>query len=224
MGFLPVIQSYIKRFSRTILGLFLYGLGIQLAVQANVGLAAWETFSVGLSRVTGIGFGDMVVLSGLLILLIDIALREKLGFGTILNALLIGKFVDLIAWMDLIPLVENFALGIGILLLSQVVVAFASFVYIGGGLGCGPRDGLMVALGKRLPKVPIGVVRGLIEGSVLLVGWLLGARVGVGTVIAVFGISFIIQGVFHLMRFDVKAVRHESIVETVNKMRGKSVS
>ena len=77
----------------------------------------------------------------------------------------------------------------------------------------------MVAMGKRLHKLPIGLVRGLLEGTVLLIGWLLGAKVGLGTVISVFGISFILQWIFYLLHFDVKAVRHESIIETIKNIR-----
>ena len=66
------------------------------------------------------------------------------------------------------------------LLLGQLSICIGSYFYIGASLGCGPRDALMVALGKRLPKVPIGIVRGVIEGTVLLIGWLLGAKVGIG--------------------------------------------
>jgi uncharacterized membrane protein YczE len=100
------------------------------------------------------------------------------------------------------------------LLLSQIIVSLATYFYIGAGMGCGPRDTLMVALGKMFPKVPIGAIRGSIEGTVLLIGFLLGAKVGIGTVIAVFGISFILQYTFKLLKFDIKAVVHENIFET----------
>ena len=207
--------AYTKRFSRLLLGLLLYGLGTYLVIQANIGLAPWEAFSMGFSLLTGLGFGDIVVISGLIIVGVDILLKEKIGFGTLLNAILIGKFVDLFAWLDLVPPMGSYLTGIPLLLASQVVIALASFLYIGAGLGCGPRDALMVALGKRLPKAPIGLVRGGLEGTVLLIGWLLGAKVGLGTVIAVFGIGFVIQYTFQLLRFNVKAVHHENLLDTV---------
>lgn len=89
-------------------------------------------------------------------------------------------------------------------------------------MGCGPRDSLMVALGKRLPKVPIGVIRGSIEATVLVVGWLLGAKIGVGTIISVFGIGFILQWTFKLLKFDVRKVQHESVVDTIKVTRKMS--
>ncbi|HRV33784.1 MAG TPA: hypothetical protein P5281_05575, partial [Anaerovoracaceae bacterium] len=85
--------------------------------------------------------------------------------------------------------------------------------------GCGPRDSLMTALSKRLPNAPIGVIRGIIEGSAVVVGFLLGAKIGLGTIISMFGISFIIQLVFGFLKFDVKKVRHENAVESFRKMK-----
>ena len=200
-------------------GLFLYGLGTYLCIRANIGLAPWEAFSMGLAKQTGLTFGNVVVITGLIIIISDFLLQEKIGFGTILNALIIGKVVDVLDFFDFLPLLTNFWLGLMLLLLSQMVISLASYYYIGAGLGAGPRDALMLALGKRLPRLPIGAVRGLLEGSVLLIGWLLGAKVGLGTVIAVFGIGFMLEFTFRLMRFDVKAVEQESVLHTMAKLR-----
>ena len=126
--------------------------------------------------------------------------------------------MDLIQAVDLIPQMNNFFSGVLMLLLGQLSICIGSYFYIGASLGCGPRDALMVALGKRLPKVPIGIVRGVIEGTVLLIGWLLGAKVGIGTVISVFGISFILEVTFNILHFDVTNIEHESIVDTVRTL------
>lgn len=210
-----MIKRYALRTCRLILGLFLFALGSLLGIQANIGLAPWEAFSMGVSYKTGISYGDVVVLTGLVILVIDFILKEKLGFGTILNTLLIGKFVDLLDMTGLIPQMQGLFSGVLMMLVGQVAISVGSFFYIGAALGCGPRDALMVALGKRLPKLPIGLVRGLIEGSVLVIGWLLGAKVGLGTVISAFGIGFVLQFTFKLLRFEVKQLQHESITDTI---------
>lgn len=212
------INNYVKRTIRLIFGLFLYALGSFLSIQANIGLAPWDAFSMGGSYLTHISYGNIVVISGFVIIAIDFVFKEKIGFGTILNAILIGKFVDLIQFANIVPLMANFWLGILMLLLGQFLICVGSYFYIGASLGCGPRDALMVALGKRMPKVPIGVIRGLIEGTVLIIGWLLGAKVGIGTVISVFGIGFILQFTFKLLRFDVKIIKHESVADTVKAM------
>ena len=213
-------KEYFKRLIRLIFGLFLYALGSYMTIQANVGLAPWECFQTGIMYKTGIMYGNIVVGVGVIIILIDFLLKEKIGFGTILNAMLIGKFVDLLNYIDLIPKLDNFPLGIGLLFAGEVVLCVGSFFYIGASMGAGPRDSMMVALGRRLNKLPIGVVRGILEATVLFLGWLMGAKVGIGTVIAVFGISTIMEFTFRILRFDVKGIKHENLVDTINRVTG----
>ena len=213
-------KEYFKRLIRLIFGLFLYALGSYMTIQANVGLAPWECFQTGLMYKTGIMYGNIVVGVGVIIILIDFLLKEKIGFGTILNAMLIGKFVDLLNYIDLIPKLDNFPLGIGLLFAGEVVLCVGSFFYIGASMGAGPRDSMMVALGRRLNKLPIGVVRGILEATVLFLGWMMGAKVGIGTVIAVFGISTIMEYTFRILRFDVKGIKHENLVDTINRVTG----
>lgn len=213
------MNHYIGRITRLLLGLFLFSLGSFLTIQANIGLAPWEAFSMGGAYLTHLSYGDIVVITGLLIIIVDIALKETVGLGSILNAILIGKFVDLIQATNLIPQMTSLVPGLLMLLLGQVIICIGSYFYIGSALGCGPRDALMVALGKRLPNIPIGAIRGLLEGTVLMIGWLLGAKVGIGTAIYVLGIGFILQFTFKLLRFDVKNVEHESIADTVTVLK-----
>lgn len=209
------MKGYRVRLVKLIFGLFLFALGSFLTIQANIGLASWEAFSMGIANLTNQTYGNILIISGLFILVIDVLLKEKIGFGTILNTILIGVFVDLIQAFDIIPQMNHFFSGVVMLLLGQVSICIGSYFYIGAAMGCGPRDALMVALGKRLPNVPIGIVRGAIEGTVLLIGWLLGAKVGIGTVISVFGISFILETTFKVLRFDVTNVEHESVLDTI---------
>ena len=217
------MKGYSVRLVRLIFGLFLFALGSFLTIQANIGLASWEAFSMGIANLTGQTYGNILIISGVVILGVDVLLKEKVGFGTILNTILIGVFVDMIQAFELIPQMHGFLSGVVMLLLGQVSICIGSFFYIGASMGCGPRDALMVALGERLPNVPIGIVRGCIEGAVLLIGWLLGAKVGIGTVISVFGISFILETTFKLLHFDVTNVEHESVVETVKAIKTEYV-
>lgn len=199
---------------KLIWGLFLFALGVVLTIQANIGLAPWDAFSVGVSNITGITYGNVVILTGVGILIFIVLLKEKIGLGTILNTVLIGAMSDVLLGLKIIPVMDNFFFGLIMLLVGQIVISFGSYFYIGQGLGSGPRDSLMIALSKRLPNVSIGVIRGGIEGSALIIGWLLGAKVGIGTIISVFGIGFIIQYTFKLLRFNVKAVKHDSLFDT----------
>ncbi|ERK28983.1 YczE/YyaS/YitT family protein [Clostridium intestinale] len=199
---------------KLIWGLFLFALGVVLTIQANIGLAPWDAFSVGGSNITGITYGNVVILTGVGILIFIVLLKEKIGLGTILNTVLIGAMSDILLGLKIIPVMDNFFFGLIMLLVGQIVISFGSYFYIGQGLGSGPRDSLMIALSKRLPNVSIGVIRGGIEGTALIIGWLLGAKVGIGTIISVFGIGFIIQYTFKLLRFNVKAVKHDSLFDT----------
>ena len=214
-----MIKEYTGRTIRLIFGLVLYGLGSYMSIQANVGLAPWDAFSMGISYKTGIMYGNVVVYTGFLIIIIDFLLKEKIGFGTIINAILIGKVVDLCNYLGLLPMLDNFAAGVAMLFAGQVVICLGSYFYIGAAMGCGPRDALMVAMGKRFSRLPIGLVRGILGGTVLLLGWLMGAKVGIGTIIAVFGIGTIMEYTFRILKFDVKGVRHENFADTVRRIR-----
>lgn len=218
------MKTLMLQLIRVMFGLALFALGSYLGIQANIGLGAWEAFGVGVAATTGLSYGDVIMLSGLVILIFDVLLKEKIGMGTVLNTLLIGKMVDAYDAIGLVPKMQQFVPGLLLLLVGQMVLCFGVYFYAGAGLGAGPRDSLMVALGKRLPRVPIGAVRGLMEGAVLLIGWAMGAKVGVGTVIAVFGISFIMQATFKALRFDVKAVQHENALQTVRRLWMPDVS
>lgn len=213
--------SYLRRLLRLIFGLMLSGFGCYFSVQANVGLAPWDTLAMGLSLRTGQSFGNMTVLVALLVLGVDLLLREKIGFGTVLNALLLGKFADLAAFLQLMPRQQKLLPGLAVLLLGQLTLCFGAYFYISAGLSCGPCDSLMVALSRRFPKLPVGLVRGCLEAVVLVLGWLLGAKVGAGTVVAVFGVGLLLEAVFRLMRFDLRSQQHESIADTLRRLKGR---
>ncbi len=211
------MKNYFKKTIKLVIGLFVYALGIVLCIYANIGLAPWDAFGIGVNNATEISYGNVSIITGILILIaLVLIFKEKIGFATILNTVLIGVFCDLIINSNILPYMQNFFTGVLMLLAGQIVICIASYLYIDIGLGAGPRDSLMVALGKKLPNIPIGVIRGAIEGTVLFIGWLLGAKVGPGTVIYVFSMGFVLETTFKLLKFDVKSVVHESVFDTVN--------
>ncbi|MFV0496631.1 MAG: YczE/YyaS/YitT family protein [Candidatus Fimivivens sp.] len=202
-----------------IFGIALYSCGIYMTIQANLGLSSWDALHMGINYTTGISFGNASVLVGLFILVADVLLGEKIGFGTIINTIMIGKFVDLLDYIELLPKMESLFLGLLLLIAGLVIICFGMYFYMNAALGGGPRDSLMVAFHRKLPTVPIGLMRALLEGAALLSGWLLGGPVGIGTLVAVLSIGFIMQGVFTLVHFDPKAVQHESLMVTVKRIR-----
>ena len=179
-----------------------------------MGLSPWVAFSVGFSKLTGVNYGIVHVIISVIIVIIDILLREKIGWGTLGDALVIGSILSILDSLKLMPVMTGFWEGIAAMLIGTFVTAIGSFFYMDAAFGCGPRDALFVALCRLMPKLPVGAVRIMLEGSALLIGWLMGAKVGLGTVIAVFGIGVFIEIVFRFFRFDVKRVHHENLIDT----------
>ena len=194
----PVLQRFFvplpadrvgQRLTRCVAGLALFGLGISMFLTSELGVPAWDVFHQGVSRKTGIQIGLVIQISSAFVLLLWIPLRQRLGLGTLLNAVQIGLVVfllnerlphsDLIVWRLAYIAGAMFAMGIG------------SGFYIGAGIGSGPRDGLMLGLAQR--GISIRVARTLIELTVLAAGLVLGGSIGVGTVVFTFGIGPLVQ-------------------------------
>ncbi|WP_104180717.1 YitT family protein [Arthrobacter sp. B0490] len=168
-----------RRGLQLLIGLFLYGFSLAMMIRATLGVSPWDVLSQGGSLQTGIPFGFMTNIIGLIVLLLWIPLRQRPGVGTVLNVLLVGPSAE----VGLAILNEPAPLWARILLFTGglVLLAVASGLYIGARLGPGPRDGLMTGIHARF-GLPIWLVRTGIEGTVLLLGWLLGGTVGLGTV------------------------------------------
>lgn len=175
----------VRRFVQLLIGLVLYGVTMGLMVRAALGLDPWDVLHQGLSRRLGISFGTVVIAVAVLVLVLWIPLRQRPGIGTVANAVVIGVVTDLT--LALIPQVHALGWRIPLLVAGVGGNALAGALYIGAGLGPGPRDGLMTGLvarfGDRFRWASIRLVRTAIEVSVLVVGWLLGGSVGVGTVL-----------------------------------------
>jgi uncharacterized membrane protein YczE len=180
------------RVVQLLVGLFLYGISLAMLIRADLGVGPWDVLSLGLAVHLPMSYGTATVVVSGLVLLVWIPLRQKPGIGTLLNALLVGPAADL--GLLFIPEVDGLWAQSLLLAGSMLLLAFATGLYIAPQLGPGPRDGLMTGL-VRITGWPVWIVRTLIEGTVLLLGWLLGGPVGVGTVIFAFGIGPLI-GVF----------------------------
>lgn len=179
-------RDFVDRLVQLLIGLFLYGLGIAMMIRGNIGISPWDVLSVGIANHVPLDFGTIIVLTSVVVLLLWIPLRQRPGLGTLLNALLVGPFANL--GLALVPPMPNVWAGAAMFLGGLLVLALATAIYISAAFGPGPRDGLMTGLVKATGW-KIWIVRTLIEGSVLLVGFLLGGPVGVGTVVFVFGVG-----------------------------------
>ena len=182
-------------------------------------MGAWSVFHQGVSKLLGISFGQVSILCSLAIIIIVSALGQRVGLGTILNMLLIGWLIDFFDYFHLIADAGSLAQGTMMIFLSMIFNALGSCFYIACGLGCGPRDGLMSALTQK-SHLSVGLIRFTIEGVVFLVGWKLGGQIGLGTVLNVFSIGFIINGTYKIMDFNIASVHHQTLTETLHYLRG----
>lgn len=212
------MNIFSRRMIKLLFGLFLYALGIVVTMKAHLGFAPWQVFHQGISLTIGLPIGKVGILTGFVICILAYLSGEKLGLGTILNMLLIGIFLDWILELDVIPQMNGFISGVIMMFVGLFIISFASYFYIGSGFGAGPRDSLMVAI-ERKTGLAVGISKGIIEGSAVVVGWFLGGPVGFGTVIAAFGISFCIQIVFSLMKFETTLVKHETLGVTLQNLK-----
>jgi len=189
-------QELVRRLPRLVGGLVLCGLGIALMINADLGLGPWDVLHQGINQRTGIPIGTAGILAGAALMLVWIPLRERPGLGTFANMILIGVTIDLtLLWL---PEPSVLWQRLAFLLVGTFLFGPGSGLYIGAGMGPGPRDGLMTAIARRGPSVRR--VRTLIELSALAVGFALGGTVGLGTVLFAVTIGPNVQ--FFLERFD----------------------
>lgn len=168
-----------RRLVQLYLGLLLYGFSTSLLVLSGLGLAPWDVLHQGLAKHSNLAIGTWSIIIGLFVLLLWIPLRERPGIGTVSNVVFIGGTMDVVLAHLSPP--HELALRIVCLVVGVFLNGVATGAYIGAGLGPGPRDGLMTGLARRGHS--IRVVRTSLEASVVVIGWLLGGTVGVGTVL-----------------------------------------
>lgn len=180
----------LRRLLQLYIGLVLYGVSLALFVHANLGADPWDVFHLGVAKQLGISFGTVIILTGAAVLLLWIPIRQMPGLGTVSNVIVLGLAAD--ATLAVLPPLESMVARSALLVGAIVLNAIATGMYIGAGFGPGPRDGLMTGLHARTGWSLRGI-RTAIELSVLLIGWLLGGKFGVGTVIYALSIGPLIQ-------------------------------
>lgn len=185
-----VAHRGVTRGAALLVGLTGYGVSMAMIVRAGLGLDPWDVFHQGLALRTDMSIGVASAVVGVAVLLVWIPLRNRPGVGTVANVIVIAVTVDFALW--LIPSPTTLPVRTVLMIAAVVLNAVATVLYIGAGLGPGPRDGLMTGLVVRTGR-SVRLVRTTIEVSVLSVGWLLGGTVGVGTVMYAFGIGPLVQ-------------------------------
>ena len=180
----------LRRLLQLYIGLALYGVSTAMFVRADLGADPWNVFHLGVANLLSMNIGLVIIAVGVLVLLAWIPLRQRPGFGTLSNVIMIGLAAD--AALAVIPGFESLLTRSGLLVAAVILNALATSLYIGAGFGAGPRDGLMTGIHARTGW-SVRTIRTAIEVSVLLSGWLLGGTVGVGTVLYALAIGPLIQ-------------------------------
>ena len=215
------VRAVFAEWARFILGLVVYAFGVHMTIVANIGVAPWDCLTLGLTRHIPFGYGIIATSISLILLAIDIAMKEKLGFGSIFDAVLTGFFIDGFLRFSPIPEISGYAAGTACMLIGIVIFSAGCLICLSCGQSCGPRDAFVLAVAKRLPRLPYGMVLNLIFLALLIIGFLLGGPVGLGTVLAVFGTGIATQFLCRLIRFEPRNVVQKDVAETYRILAGK---
>lgn len=165
----------LRRLLQLFIGLTLYGVSTAMFVRADLGADPWNVFHLGVANLLSMNIGVVIIAVGVLVLLAWIPLRQRPGFGTLSNVIMIGLAADIA--LLVIPGFESLLARSELLVSAVILNALATALYIGAGFGAGPRDGLMTGIHARTGW-PVRRIRTAIEVSVLLIGWLLGEPLG----------------------------------------------
>jgi uncharacterized membrane protein YczE len=189
--------GWVARSIWLVTGLFLCALGILAFLESKLGLPPWDVLHQGIAKHTPLSFGFANEAVALVVLVVAWLLGARLGPGTVANAALIGLFVALVEPLHVVQQLEAWPVGARLALLVAGLAMFGvgTAFYIGAALGAGPRDSLML-VGAARTGARIGVTRAVLEGSVLVVGFLLGGRVGLGTVLFALAIGPAVEASF----------------------------
>lgn len=215
--------DYGKRLVSLVFGLVLCGIGSYIVSRAQaIGIGAWETLQVGMNLCTGMSYGTACIVVGYGIIVLDLLMKGKIGFGSLLNAYLVGATCNFIeAYVDIVPKTDSVILGVIYIIIAYVIQLTGCVYYIKAALGCGPRDTLNVLLGYHFPKVKISIVRFFLDLTALIAGVLMGAPFGIGTVAAMGLRTLIMQVIYDAFRFEPRKVVHENVIDTVKILAGK---
>lgn len=217
------VKGYIKRIFLVVLGQAISAYGIGMTIFADLGLAPWDVFNQGVSlqfqKLFGIEvmMGTVAQVTSLIIIIIVLLLKETIGIATIIDALVYGAFLNFFMKYNLLPSTDIYWLRFVFFGLGFVVWSVGVYMYMQPQLGAGPRDSLMVALTKR--NISVSMARNSTELFALAVGWICGGKVGIGTVISVFFIGYVLQFMFKIVKFDASKIKNESLFESVKNLK-----
>jgi uncharacterized protein len=208
----------LKKMPSLMFGLFLYSTAIMATLYSNLGMSPWDVFHVGLVNHTSLTLGQVNMITGFIILFASYFIGVTLGLGSVFNMIFIGVFIDLIENMKIFRTPDTLIGQIFMLIFGIFLIGWASYFYLRVNLGAGPRDGLMEGLVKKTNK-PVWMIRGAIEGTVLIAGYFLRGPIGIGTLITAGCVGFSVQFAFRVGGYSSKDARHSNLVELYRSLR-----
>ena len=212
-----MVRNYIARLLWLVAGVAVSALGITMMLRANVGLEPWSVLQQGLAQTAGITYGTASMIVGAAAIGTAMLCGESFGIGTVVDIVLCAVCIDGLLWLNWIPQMHSLPSGIPMLLAGMELLAVGTWMYMKSALGAGPRDALMVALARKTGR-SVGLCRASVEIVVIIAGFLLGGQVGIGTVIAAFGLGSLFNLNFHLLHFRAAELHQENIAETLRRL------
>lgn len=206
-----------KRSVVAAIGLLAYAVGVYFQLQADLGMQPWQAMRLGLANNLSVTFGTVSIVMSLVLIVIDLFLKQRIGLGTFLDAFLVGLGVDICIYLDFLPVQSNIAFQLFWLFAGMVVCSVGQWFYMTAALSCGPIDSFLLGIGSLFPKVSIGKVNLGILAVVLAICLVLKSPLGLGTVITVFGTGFIMDAVFKMVKFNPRDVVHEGLTDTAKQ-------
>ena len=206
-----------KRSVVAAIGLLAYAVGVYFQLQADLGMQPWQAMRLGLANNLSVTFGTVSIVMSLVLIVIDLFLKQRIGLGTFLDAFLVGLGVDICIYLDFLPVQSNMAFQLFWLFAGMVVCSVGQWFYMTAALSCGPVDSFLLGIGSLFPKVSIGKVNLGILTVVLAICLVLKSPLGLGTVITVFGTGFIMDAVFKMVKFNPRDVVHEGLTDTAKQ-------
>jgi len=208
-----ILKKIALKLGKLVLGILLCASSTVFMLNSNIGLLPWDVFHQGISKLTGIDIGLTSIIVSFIVMIFSILLGEKVGFGSIVNIILGGIFIDFLNNSNIIPKAHNLITGLVMILIGMMVMGYGCYLYMSCGLGCGPRDSTMIGLSKKLNK-SVKWIKAIMEVTVLVIGILLGGKFGIGTVITAVCIGIFIELSFKLSKVDAKNIEQKSLKES----------
>ena len=206
-----MFQEYLRRIGLLLGGLLVSAIGITLMLQANIGLEPWSVLQQGIAKTFGITYGTAASIVGAAVIAIAYFCGESFGLGTLANIFVCPIFIDILLYLNWIPLFERFSTG-------MELRALGTWMYMKSTLGSGPRDALMVVLARKTHRT-VGLCRAAVEVVIVFIGWRLGGQVGIGTIVAAVGVGSLFNLNFALLRFNPALLHQENLPETLQRFR-----